>query len=102
MTCRWEESTSQPMSSVSTASSLFFLDRFPLLAGRVPSEQDALERRLVAFSSESVARQLFPGRNPLGQHLDVLGKDREVIGVVREARSKPMRAYSCQQSMGRP
>jgi predicted permease len=63
----------------------------PLLAGRVLNEQDALERRPVTVISESVARKFFPDRNPLGQHLDVFGKDREVIGVVRDARYRSLR-----------
>ena len=63
----------------------------PLLAGRALNEQDALERRPVAVISESVARQLFPDRNPLGQHLDVFGTDREVVGVVRDARYRSLR-----------
>ena len=63
----------------------------PLLAGRALNEQDALERRPVAVISESVARKFFPDRNPLGQHLDVLGNDREVIGVVKDARYRSLR-----------
>jgi predicted permease len=63
----------------------------PLLAGRALSEQDALERRPVAVISESVARKFFPDRNPLGQHLDVLEKDREVVGVVKDARYRGLR-----------
>jgi predicted permease len=63
----------------------------PLLAGRTLNERDALERRPVAVISESVARRLFPDRNPIGQHLDVLGTNREVIGVVRDARYRSLR-----------
>jgi predicted permease len=63
----------------------------PLVAGRALNEQDALERRPVAVISESVARKLFPDRNPLGEHLDVFGTDREVIGVVRDARYRSLR-----------
>jgi predicted permease len=63
----------------------------PLLAGRALNEQDALERRAVAVISESVARRLFPGLNPLGQHLDVFGTNREVIGIVRDARYRSLR-----------
>lgn len=55
------------------------------------NEQDALERRPVAGISDSVARHFFAGRNPLGQHLDVMGAEREVIGVVKDARYRSLR-----------
>ena len=63
----------------------------PLLAGRALNEQDAVEQRPVAVISESVARQFFPDRNPLGEHLDVFGTNREVIGVVKDARYRSLR-----------
>src|SRR6185295_15832628 len=62
----------------------------PLLAGRALNEQDAVERRPVAVISESVARQFFPDRNPLGEHLDVFKTNREVIGVVKDARYRSL------------
>jgi predicted permease len=63
----------------------------PLLAGRALNEQDAIERRPVAVISESVARKFFPDRNPLGQRLDVFGTEREVVGVVKDARYQSLR-----------
>jgi predicted permease len=63
----------------------------PLVSGRALNEQDALERRPVAVISEGVVRRLFPDRNPLGQHLDVFGTDREVVGVVKDARYRGLR-----------
>jgi len=63
----------------------------PLIAGRALNEQDALERLPVAVISEGVVRRLFPDRNPLGQHLDVFGTDREVVGVVKDARYRGLR-----------
>jgi len=63
----------------------------PLLAGRALNEQDAVEKRPVAVISARVARQFFLDRNPLGQHLDVFGKDRVVVGVVGDARYRGLR-----------
>ncbi len=63
----------------------------PLLAGRALDERDALEQRPVAVISAGVARQFFPGRNPLGEHLDVFGTDREIVGVVKDARYRSLR-----------
>jgi predicted permease len=63
----------------------------PLLAGRALTEQDAVEKRPVAVISARVARQFFPDRSPLGQHLDVFGTDRVVVGVVGDARYRSLR-----------
>jgi predicted permease len=63
----------------------------PLLAGRSLNEQDAVEQRPVAVISARVARQFFSDRNPLGQHLDVFGNDRVVVGVVGDARYRSLR-----------
>jgi len=63
----------------------------PLLAGRALDETDAVEQRPVAVISARVARQFFPDRNPLGQHLDVFGTDRVVVGVVGDARYRSLR-----------
>jgi predicted permease len=63
----------------------------PMLTGRALQEQDALERRPVIVISESVARRFFADRNPLGRRLDVLGRESEVIGVVKDARYRSLR-----------
>jgi predicted permease len=63
----------------------------PLLAGRSLNEQDAVERRPVTVISAMVARQFFSDRNPLGQHLDVFGTDRVVVGVVGDTRYRSLR-----------
>jgi predicted permease len=63
----------------------------PLLAGRALNEQDAVEQRPVAVISARVVRQFFSDRNPLGQHLDVFGADRVVVGVVGDARYRSLR-----------
>jgi predicted permease len=63
----------------------------PLLAGRAMTEQDAVEARPVAVISARVARQFFPDRSPLGQHLAVFGHDRVVVGVVGDARYRSLR-----------
>jgi predicted permease len=63
----------------------------PLLEGRALTEQDAVEGRPVTVISARVARQFFPDRSPLNQHLDVFGKDRVVVGVVGDARYRSLR-----------
>jgi putative ABC transport system permease protein len=63
----------------------------PLLRGRDFAAQDAYNAPLVAIISESVARQSFPGQDPIGHQiecgLDAPGKGRRtIIGIVRDLR----------------
>ena len=54
----------------------------PLLRGRTfgPEDHAAVERRVVV--SETVANTLFPGADPLGRQVQVLGATVTIIGVV--------------------
>ena len=58
----------------------------PLLAGRSFGQQDGLGSPPVAIVSESVARQLWADKSPVGQTLDWNGRQHEVIGVVGDIR----------------
>jgi len=59
----------------------------PLLAGRSFGQQDGLGSPKVAVVSESVARQLWADKNPIGQTLDWNGaRQPEVVGVVGDVR----------------
>jgi putative ABC transport system permease protein len=58
----------------------------PLLAGRPFGQRDGLGSPLVAVISESVARQLWTGRSPVGETLDWNGRPHEVVGVVGDIR----------------
>jgi putative ABC transport system permease protein len=59
----------------------------PLLAGRSFAQQDGLGLPMVAVISESVARRLWAGKNPIGQTLDWNGgRQHEVVGVVGDIR----------------
>jgi putative ABC transport system permease protein len=58
----------------------------PLRAGRSVGQQDGLGSPLVAVVSESVARQLWADKNPVGQTLDWNGRPHEVVGVVGDIR----------------
>ena len=58
----------------------------PLLAGRSFGQQDGSGSPLVAVVSESVARQLWADKSPIGQTLDWNGRPHEVVGVVGDIR----------------
>ncbi|HKP72323.1 MAG TPA: ABC transporter permease, partial [Pyrinomonadaceae bacterium] len=66
----------------------------PLLSGRMFTEQEAREFRPVVVISETMARQHFPGQNPVGQHVTVQmerdPKPKEIIGVVADAKYKTL------------
>lgn len=71
------------------AGDYFATMRIPLLAGRVFDTRDdtSVPRRVVI--SESAARAAFPGVDPIGQMLLVLGRPVEVIGVVQDVALTP-------------
>ena len=61
--------------------------QIPLLRGRLFTEADAAGTNQVAIISEMTARQIFPGKNPLGKRIQLGGRrdDRpwaEIIGIV--------------------
>jgi predicted permease len=55
----------------------------PLQRGRSFTRQDTTNRPLVAVVDEELARQVFPGQDPLGKHIRVQFYDRpaEIIGI---------------------
>jgi putative ABC transport system permease protein len=57
----------------------------PLIAGRTFTEQDNLDHPRVVVIDQTLARQFFPGQDPLGKHLqipDAMRPAREIVGVV--------------------
>ena len=63
----------------------FSVMRIPLVRGRLFSETDTATSDNVAVVSESYARQMFGGRDPLGRKIEFDGPV-EIVGVVRDAR----------------
>jgi predicted permease len=58
----------------------------PLRAGRDFTERDAVSHEPVIIINETLARTLWPGRNPIGQTVTYVDVDRQVIGVVGDVR----------------
>jgi predicted permease len=61
--------------------------RIPLLAGRDFNEHDTPDGEKVVIINEKMARTLWPGRNPLGEMLEMGTK---VVGVVGNVRHKAL------------
>jgi predicted permease len=59
----------------------------PLVAGRDFSEHDTLTSEPVLLVNETMARTVFPGRDPIGQYiLGGCAKERRIVGVVGDVR----------------
>lgn len=59
----------------------------PLRRGRTFTERDQTEASRVVVVNETLAQEVWPGQDPLGQTLDLNGERLEVIGVVGDIRS---------------
>ncbi|HEU4688422.1 MAG TPA: ABC transporter permease [Vicinamibacterales bacterium] len=66
--------------------SYFRTMRIPLIAGREFTEFDGPGTTPVAIINDTLARQIFPGENPVGQRLRLYGRPREIVGVVGSVR----------------
>ena len=64
--------------------------RIPLLAGREFNEHDTAESQNVVLISQTGAKKVFPGENPIGKTLLVtsVGTPCEIIGIVGDIRSQ--------------
>ena len=62
-----------------------------VLAGRGIDTNDRENTALVVVISQTLARQAFPGRNPVGRWISVEGKMRQVVGVMEDGRVEDLR-----------
>lgn len=65
---------------------LFETMRTPIVAGREFTDRDDADNQPVAIVNQTLARQLWPGGNPLRETLLVNDEERQVIGVVADVR----------------
>ena len=68
----------------------------PLLRGRKFEDTDREDAELVAIVSESLARQLWPGQDPIGKRIKYWGADtanawRRIIGVAADTHLRTLR-----------
>jgi predicted permease len=69
--------------------------RIPLLTGRTFSAQDRKGSQLVAVVDDALARQYWPGENPVGQYLGfdpAKGPWYQIVGIVKHVRSSSLEA----------
>lgn len=60
--------------------------QIPLLRGRFFTDHDAVGRPPVVIINETLARQLWPGQDPIGKRVRLKDKLQEVVGVVGDVR----------------
>jgi predicted permease len=58
----------------------------PLVRGRGFTDRDIADGSAVLVVNETMAQQVWPGQDPVGQMLDFEGKLHEVVGVARDIR----------------
>jgi putative ABC transport system permease protein len=62
--------------------------RIPLLKGRAFTDFDGPNATPVVVINDTMASQLFPGVDPLGQRLILYGRPREIVGIVGSVRHR--------------
>jgi putative ABC transport system permease protein len=63
----------------------------PLLAGRSFDTSDSANAPFVAVINQSMAERYFPGENPIGQSIQILGpKPRQIVGIVPNLRQRAL------------
>jgi predicted permease len=73
--------------------------QIPLIRGRYFRNDERLDRTRIAIISESIAKQYFPGEDPIGRHVSISNEGPqaqpyEIVGVVGDTRwmiSQPVR-----------
>jgi putative ABC transport system permease protein len=73
-------------SRVDVSPEYFSAARIRLVAGRLFDTRDDGAAKLVVIVNETLARQFWPNRNPVGQSLTADGTALEVVGVARDGK----------------
>ncbi|HEY6292282.1 MAG TPA: ABC transporter permease [Terriglobia bacterium] len=74
------------MSRLTVSPGYFYTLRIPVLKGRTFTDHDDEQAQKVAVVNESLARHLWPGEDPIGKQLPLMGAPLTVIGVVGNTR----------------
>lgn len=63
--------------------------RIPVRAGRTFDRREAPDSPGVAVVNETLMREYFAGANPVGRRIAVMGREREIVGVVGDIQVRP-------------
>jgi len=85
------ESDAPSVDAYSVTPDYFRVMRIPLRRGRVFTDQDVATSEHVAIISESCAKSIFPGEDPIGKHIQLGGRDEKkpwatIVGIVGDVR----------------
>jgi putative ABC transport system permease protein len=69
-----------------TTPGFFAVMRIPILSGRDVSDTDTAKSEFVAVVSQSFGERYWPGESALGRRFHFAGKERTVVGIVRDIR----------------
>jgi predicted permease len=58
----------------------------PVLRGRGIEEQDGKNTRLVTVINETLARRFWPGEDPIGRTIRIMGTERVIVGVAGDVK----------------
>jgi predicted permease len=62
--------------------------RIPLVRGREFTVSDSSTSLPVVLINETCARRLFPGEEPVGQQVSIVGATRQIVGVIADVQQK--------------
>ena len=77
----------EPQADFRTATTGYFKAmRIPLLRGRGFNDLDGPGSTPVIVINDTLAREMFPGEDPIGQRIILYGRPREIVGVIGSVR----------------
>ena len=83
VTLTWRGESYEPVQFAGTESTYLLAQNYTVASGRAYDAGDDRERRRVMLVGQTVVRELFDGRNPIGEEVSVNGARFEVIGVLK-------------------
>ena len=82
----------EPNNNFNTVSDNYFQTlQIPVLRGRDFNDHDTKTSSLVAIVNERFVEFYWPGQDPIGRHVKALGKDVEIVGLVKTAKYQRLR-----------
>ncbi len=70
------------MSRLAVSPSYFYTLGIPLLEGRTFTDRDDAQASNIAVINEALGRRLWPGQDPVGKDMPLLGQKMTIVGVV--------------------